>query len=121
MILSLEEAALGLYMESKELLQGAGFNLRKFSSNSSHLRDNIQTEETPDINPNPVSNNTDESEDTYTQATPGGSQTLHSGEQKIFGVKWNVNTDQFVVSLEEIARITESLKPEYRQSGGQVL
>ena len=107
-----EEAAYRLYKESKELLQEAGFNLRKFSSNSSHLRDKIQKEETPhafDVNPNPpVLNNMDESEETYTRATLGGSQTLHSGEQKILGVKWNVDTDQFVVSLEEIARIAES-------------
>ena len=53
-----EEAANRLYKESKELLQEAGFNLRKFSSNSSHLRDKIQKEETPhsfDVNPNPTS------------------------------------------------------------------
>ena len=54
---------------------------------------------------------TNESEETYTRATLGGSQTLHSGEQKILGARWNVNTDQFVVSLDEIARLARSLEP----------
>ena len=84
----------------------------------SHLPDEIQKEETPrscDINPNPpVLNNTDESDETYTQATLGGSQTLHSGGQKILGVKCKVDTDQFVVSLEDIAQIAESLDPTER-------
>lgn len=65
--LPLEEAAYKLYEESKELLKGAGFNLRKFTSNSSQLRDKVEGEETPhssDVNHNPpVSSNTNESEE----------------------------------------------------------
>ena len=113
-----EEAAYELYKESKELLKGAGFNLRKFTSNSSQLREKVEREETPhssDANPTPpVPSDTNESEETYTRATLGGSQTLHSGEQKILGVRWNVNTDQFVVSLDEIARLARSLEPTKR-------
>ena len=41
-----EEAAYELYKESKELLKGAGFNLRKFTSNSSRLHDKVEREET---------------------------------------------------------------------------
>ena len=51
-----EKAAYELYKESKELLKGAGFNLRKFTSNSSRLRDKVEREETPhssDANPTP--------------------------------------------------------------------
>ena len=59
----------------------------------------------------PVPSDTNKSEETYTRATLRGSQTLHSGEQKILGVRWNVNTDQFVVSLNEIARLARSLEP----------
>lgn len=113
-----EEAAYELYKESKELLKGAGFNLRKFTSNSSRLRDKVEREKTPhssDANPTPpVPSDNNESEETYTRATLGGSQTLHSGEQKILGVRWNVNTDQFVVSLDEIARLARSLEPTKR-------
>ena len=114
-----EEAAYELYKESNELLKGAGFNLRKFTSNSSRLRDKVEREEeTPhssDANPTPpVPSDTNESEETYTRATLGGSQTLHSGEQKILGARWNVNTDQFVVSLDEIARLARSLEPTKR-------
>lgn len=42
-----EEAAYELYKESKQLLRGAEFNLRKFVSKSSLLRDKIKREETP--------------------------------------------------------------------------
>ena len=59
----------------------------------------------------PVPSDTNEPGETYTQATLGGSQTLHSGEQKILGVRWNVNTGQFVVSLDEIVRLARSLEP----------
>ena len=113
-----EEAAYELYKESKELLKGAGFNLRKFTSNSSRLRDKVEREKTPhssDANPTPpVPSDTNEPGETNTQATLGGSQTLHSGEQKILGVRWNINTDQFVVSLDEIARLARSLEPTKR-------
>ena len=37
---------------------------------------------------------------------------LHSGEQKIL-----VNTDQFVVSLNEIARVARSLEPTKQNTG----
>ena len=107
-----DEAAYRLYKESKEILQEAGFNLRKFSSNSAQLHHRVQKEETSDIPP--VLSNATESEERYTTATLGGSQTLHSGEQKILEIKWNVETDQIVVSLEEVAQIAVSLEPTKR-------
>ena len=65
-----EEVAYKLYKDSKELLKGAGFNLRMFTSNSSQLCDKVEGEETPhssDVNHNPpVSSNTEESEDLHT-------------------------------------------------------
>ena len=77
-----------------------------------------KSKETPhsdDVNPTPpVPSDTNESEETYTRATLGGSQTLHSGEQKILGVKWNINTDQFVVSFDEITSLAKGLEPTKR-------
>lgn len=113
-----EEAAYELYKKAKELLLGAGFNLRKFTSNSPRLRHKVEREESSlssDVDPNPSEQgSTNESEETYSGATLGGSQKLHSGEQKILGVNWNVGTDQFVISLAEIARLAKSLEPTKR-------
>ena len=87
-------------------------DLRKFTSNSSQLCDKVEREDSSDANSSPpVLSNTDESGETYMRATLGGSQTLHSGQQKIFEVEWNVNTDPFVVSFDEIARLVTNLKP----------
>ena len=72
-----EEAAYKLYKEPKELLKGAGFNLRKSTSNSSRLCDKVEGEETPHSSEanltSPVPSDTNNSEETYMGATLGGS------------------------------------------------
>ena len=78
-----EEAAYHLYKASKGLLCSAGLNLRKFTSNSLHLHQRIEGEEFPyssDANSEPpLSSNANRTEESYTQATLGGSQRLLSG------------------------------------------
>ena len=84
-----EEAAYELYKESKELLDST------WGSSQATHPDDVTKSNSSDANPtSPVPSDTNKSEETYTQATLGGPQTLHLGEQKILGVKWNVNTDQ---------------------------
>lgn len=104
-----EEAAYDLYKRSKELLKCAGFNLRKFMSNSPQLRVKVKKEETPHYSSKPP-----DTEETYTRATLGGSQKLCSGEQKILEVKWNANTNQFVISLDDVADLAGNLEPTKR-------
>ena len=45
------------------------------------------------------------------------SGTLHSGEQKVFGVNWNVDNDQSWRDCQK----SWAYQAKYRQSGGQVL
>ena len=52
--------------------------------------------------------------ETFSQATLGGSQRLHAGEQKVLGVNWNVSSDQIIFSLEELADQARSLEPTKR-------
>ena len=49
-----------------------------------------------------------------TQETLGPVQEMHSGEQKILGVRWNTSTDRLCFNLEEIARVASELEPTKR-------
>ena len=46
--------------------------------------------------------NSDNFEETYTKSTPGNTRQMHSGEQKVLGVRWNVVADQFVNNLSDV-------------------
>ena len=45
---------------------------------------------------------TGEAEETYTSSTLGSSQEQHSEERKVLSIRWDVSSDQFVMSLEDI-------------------
>ena len=79
-----EEEAYTVYSESKKLLKTAGFNLRKFASNSASLQLKVLQEE---ASPQTVLGE----EETFTQAILGDSQTLQENELKVLGVKWNTS------------------------------
>ena len=101
-----EEKAYQLYADSKAVLREGGFNLRKFVTNSSCLQQKIDEDEDY-----PPARSSDE---TYTKATLGTSQVIHSGEHKILGIRWNVATDQ-CFGFDEIARLAAELEPTKRQ------
>ena len=106
-----EEEAYSLYTGAKALLKTGAFNLRKFSTNSSTLQSRVDSEESAHLgDPSQPSG----AADTYSQATLGGSQGLHDGEQKVLGVNWNVSTDQITFSLDELAEQARRLKPTKR-------
>ena len=92
-----EEEAYTVYSESKKLLKIAGFNLRKFASNSASLQLKVLQEE---ASPQTVLGE----EETFTQATLGDSQTLQENELKVLGVKWNTSEDQVCVRLHDQGR-----------------
>ena len=87
-----EEQAFQIFTMSKEILKEAGFNLRKFYSNSAALQARVNpddgkknplvravTEETLAV--------TEELEESYSSSTLGGGQKLRRGEQKVLGVR----------------------------------
>ena len=49
-----------------------------------------------------------------TQETLGPVQEMHSGEQKMLGVRWNTSTDRLCFNLEEIACVASELEPTKR-------
>ena len=114
-----EEQAFEMFTLSKEILKEAGFNLRKFYSNSAALqaRVNPDTDKVNHLtneNSKPESAAVEELEETYSSSTIGGAKKLRRGEQKVLGVRWDLSTDQLVISLDDIASAAMSLSPTKR-------
>ena len=103
----------------KEIFKEAGFNLRKFYSNSAALQARVN----PDAgkvntlgenNKTPDSAVVEELEESYSSSTLGGGQKLRRGEQKVLGVRWDLSTDQLVINLDDIISAATSLSPTKR-------
>ena len=108
-----EDEAGQMFLQAKEILKDGGFNLRKFHSNSALVQARVD----PTASSEPSFHGpglTVESEETYTSSTLGPGQKLHSGEQKVLGVRWDTFSDQFVVNLDEIASTARVLTPTKR-------
>ena len=99
-----EEAAYQLFNQAKEILREGGFNLRKFNSNSTLLQTIIGV-------PTPASNSLEEESYSHTVCN----SREHLGEKKILGVRWDLSTDNFIVSLEEVLHSVSQLRPTKRR------
>ena len=98
------------------MLKDGGFNLRKFCSNSAALQKRVDKD---NVSPAPKhhasgSSLTEGSEETYSSSTLGRGQKIHLGEQKVLGVRWNVELDHFVINLDDIAIAARELQPTKR-------
>lgn len=101
-----EEEAFAMYQESKAMLRAGGFNLRKFNTNSSGLRELILQEENAGHSSPACTLNSDE---TYSKTMLGSAQTVAAGEQKTLGVKWCMETDHLILDVREVGRQAGSL------------
>ncbi len=111
-----DDDAYKVYAGSKDILRQGGFNLRKFTTNSRPLQERINREEgMHDTGALEVGKRgSGDSEQTYAKSTLGCTQEMQSGEQKILGVRWNVHSDCFVFSLDDIALLAKTLEPTKR-------
>ena len=96
-----EEAAYGVYNDAKALLKVAAFNLCKFSTNSQALQSLVDRE-------------LYKTTETHNKELGAAKESLHDGEQKVLGVNWNVNADQIVFVLDEVAEESKRLEPTKR-------
>ena len=125
-----------MYVKSKFRLAEGGFNLRKFVTNSSELREKIRRSEQPEfLNSKSIVAKVTEtgesshdqrceshmirdvinSEDTsYTKSVLGSTNDLADDQQKILGVLWNFANDVLVFDLKEIACLAKNLEPKKR-------
>ena len=108
-----EEEAHLLYLDSKSLMKDGGFNLRKFITSSSSLQAKINSDQQqPKTNCHePKFREVDES---YAKSALGNAGDLQSGEQRVLGVQWNVNTDHLVFNVSDIALQAKNVQPTKR-------
>ena len=105
-----DKDAILMYKQSKSLFKAGGFNLRKFVTNSKHIQEKIDQEEG-------ITNTilaTTSSDETYTKSTLGMTQIPLDGEQKVLGIRWNVSSDCFVLSIQDIAHLAKQTEPTKR-------
>ena len=107
-----ESSALNLYKEAKEILRTGGFNLRKFITNSQALQKAIDQLEAPlSTAPSMIIQDDD---GTYAKSVLGGTQTAHSTEQKVLGVRWNTVTDNLRFGTLHVSVIADTRPPTKR-------
>ena len=111
-----DDMAYDLYLQSKRILADAGFNLRKFVTNSAILAQWIeQHESTPSAAEDSRTNGILEEDKTYTKDLLGGKQGQQENEQKILGVRWNFTLDELIFDLNELAILVHKIEPTKRQ------
>ena len=121
-----------LYVKSKLRLKEAGFNLRKFVTNSEELRERIEKNERSASRSQEVQPKEDvgrcqiaetvmadghkvEEEDmTYSRSVLGTPVIEDPGEQKILGTLWNFHNDNLVFDLTETASLARKVEPTKR-------
>ena len=113
-----EEQAYQVFVQSRKMLKDGGFNLRKFCSNSLLLQTKVDGD-LGNQSPNQPRESA-ESDETYASSTLSLGQPMRSGEQKVLGVRWNICSDEFVVSLTEIASTAQAIDPTKRNIVGLV-
>ena len=84
-----EEEAFELYVQSKQIFQEGGLNLKKFLTNSKHLQEQIDLKETQ------CTSSLSRDEPIYSEATLGMSHPLRTEENRDLGVPWNPASDLF--------------------------
>ena len=95
------------YMFAKDVLSHASFNLRKFITSSQVLRDKMKQDLRHPLKENCV----DSSDASSSDPTPSSDSLNEPEEHKVFGVLWNIQSDQFVFDLSTIVTATITLIP----------
>ena len=121
-----------LYVKSKLRLKEAGFNLRKFVTNSEELRERIdkneesalrseETQPKEDVGGHQVvetvvadEHKVEEEDMTYSKSVLGAPVIEDPGEQKILGTLWNFHKDNLVFDLTETASLAKKVEPTKR-------
>ena len=106
------EEAYQVFLKSKLRMLEAGFNMRKWSSNSKELIEKIKASEFGrEVQPNTNRpSELEEDEETYASATLGSNHEVNEEqEHKVLGVTWNHDTDELRIDLVDIVKSSENL------------
>ena len=108
-----ESATMKLYEGSKRILQEGGFNLQKFITNAPQLQRAIERKENSLVDSTTVSSN--DLDETYAKSTLGCTQTMSPTDQRVLGVKWDVEADHLIFSVREISAFADTQEPTKRK------
>ena len=104
-----EDEVFELYTQSKEIFKEGGFNLRKFLTNSPHLQEKINLQESREVN-----NTSTQDEPTFSEETLGVSRPSGVEEHKVLGVPRNPEADQLILDVSDLAILAVDLHPTKR-------
>ena len=99
-----------LYKKAKERMGRAGFKLRKWLTNDKALREQIAVSEkvdknlphSSDINPTAVC------EESYAKQTLGVASKLSGSHEKVLGLAWDVEKDEFIFEFSKLAEAAKN-------------
>ena len=98
--------AFELYTKARSRMKEAGFNLRKWISNSKKLTQWIDEEEGVPITEASV---VSEEDKTYTQTQLEVNNSIASSERKVLGLNWDVEKDAFMFYFDWLIRFAKEL------------
>ena len=109
------DEAFELYTKSKARLAEAGFNLRKFCSNSMDLLERISQKEQYQsaVSLKSERNTLQEEDQSYARHTVGANQSQPQDGQRVLGLLWDSGSDQFIFDISQVG-IDANLEPKKR-------
>ena len=108
------ESTYEFYMKSKLRLATAGFRLRKFATNSKELSRKIQGNESSPLDGGADNVSHHEEDQSYAKSSLGVKTEDKPGINKVLGVQWNVDRDEFQFDFQDIISAMEDLEPTKR-------
>ena len=84
--------------------------MRKFVTNSKSLQTQINRDE----GQHGADLASVATEETYAKSTLGTHEMVHPGEQKILGIRWDVDTDCLLINTQDITLLATELQPTKR-------
>ena len=115
-----DDAVYEQYLKAKLRLAEGGFNLRKFSSNSTALMQQIAENEAraPPGRTRPEDRRSEEQaseeDESYAKSVLGNTEGSNPDQQKVLGVGWDPESDDFSFDLRSIAHLARTSEPTKR-------
>ena len=104
------DKSLQLYLKSKSGMLEAGFNMRKWSSNSPELMEMVKECEQKDQTQVQLTPVIIQEDATYASNTLGPKHEINEDEEhKVLGITWNHKTDELIMCFVKIVEMTETL------------
>ena len=102
--------AFKFYVDCKQLMDRAGMNLRKWSSNSAKLLAQIKRTSPHHPIPSKGSTSKTEEDESYAKVTTGHGLPIQESDMvKLLGIHWNTSADHLVFDFTELLKCVETL------------